>query len=158
MDVSRNETSERRSSGARLYLNVLDKLLRDTEDGKVMWTSEWERVEDDRGGRSDYTIYNAETSAGTLRLHGLEEQLRELDQRHDPVSTAASPAHRGEARLFLVTEEGRAVPFPPVPGRALQSILDNLLTVVRYKVEGPLAEEFAHRFLAGGDGATASPA
>ena len=161
MDVSRANEPPRPPGTANAYDRygaVLDKLLRDTEDGDVMWTSDWKSVQDGRGGRDEYTVYKAETPAGSLLLHGMEEYYRALSQDHKPIPTAASPARRGEARLFLIAESGRTVPFPPVSGRAFQSVLDNLLTAVRYKVEGPVAEEFARRFLAGGDGSTASPA
>ena len=157
MGVTRSPDSPRspgRTSAYERYGEVLDKLLRATEDGEVRWTSDWKRVPDEQGGRDDYVVYEARTPAGDLVLHGMEEHFLELDRRHEPVPSAASPAQKGEARLFLVTDTGRAVPFPPVSSRAFQSVLDNLLTAVRYQIEGPVAEEFTRRFLAGGDGAT----
>ena len=147
MGMSGSTSTPGTQDGLGLYGRMLDKLLRDTEDGNVVWGPKHVAVQDDRGARADYVVYEAVTPAGTLRLHGMEEQLWELERRGDPVPAATSPARRGEGRLFLLAEHGRAVPFPPTRGRAYQSIIDNLLTVVRHRVEGPQAEEFARRFL-----------
>ena len=93
-------------------------------------------------------MYEAEASGRRLRLQGrggLSDTPPWLSST--PLSTVSEPAARGEAKLYLYTEDGRASLFPPVRTSALQPILDDLLTAVRLRVDGPHAEDFARRYL-----------
>lgn len=145
MDVNANARPLRLPSDVDLYTRTLDKILRDTEDGELLWRVRDAQAIDREGNYDRYTMYASTTSDGTLLLHGYDESARGYEAAADPVGFAAT--QKGEARLYLVDEKGRKGPFPPAGRGAFQSALDNLLTAVRLRTETPEAEAFARRFL-----------
>lgn len=128
-----------------LYTRALDKILRDTEDGRLFWSLTESRTTDDERGDDRYSMYTATTPNGSLVLHGSDESARAFEASSHPLGIADT--RKGEARLYLTDGRGRRGPFPPVHRAAFQPVLDNLLTAVRLRTETPEAEAFARRYL-----------
>lgn len=146
MDVNRDDAIPATSTEGDLYLRALDKILRDTEDGILVWTPASGRARGLHGDEDRYTVYATSTPHGRLRLHGSPDHVRQIEREDEPVPWD-NQVSRGEARLFLTDEEGRSAPFPPARMVALQHILDNLLLAVRARTEGPRTEDFAKSLL-----------
>ena len=146
MDVMSSPGPRRQPADAGLYLKALDKLLRDTEDGRLTWRKRVEDFRPEFGGGPEITEYEAEAAGGTLTLRG-EDDFGSVGV---PFPTGTAPRQRGGARLYLRQEAGGRTPFPPSRTGALQSVLDDLLMAVRFQVEGPGADEFARRLLSEG--------